>query len=45
VEQGFRSPVICGFGIGRVGGKQFRLAKAGRDGGVFDATELLYGEF
>lgn len=32
-------------GAGRIGSKEFRLAEAGWDGGVFDSTELLYGEF
>ena len=32
------------FGMGGISGKQFRLAEAGRDGGVFNATKLLYGE-
>jgi hypothetical protein len=38
---GLYSPVSCGIGAGRIRGKQFRLAKAGRDGCVFNATELL----
>ena len=38
--------MICGFSVGGVGGKQFRLAEAGSEyGGVFYATKLLYGEF
>lgn len=34
----------CGIGMGRIGGKEFRLAKAGRYRSVFDATELFDGE-
>ena len=31
-------------GISRIGGEELRLAKASWDGGVFNATELVYGE-
>lgn len=38
------SPVSGCIGIRRIGGEELRLAKASWDGGVFDATELLYEE-
>ena len=34
----------CRDGAGRIGSKQLRLAEAGGDGSILDATKLLYGE-
>ena len=38
------SPVGGCVGAGGIGGKEPRLAEAGRNGSVFNATELLYGK-
>jgi hypothetical protein len=40
-DRGPCSPVGCGIGVGRIGSEEFRLAKAGRDGSIFDTTELF----